>query len=660
MGSGVVTVNGKASTRELLVELDPKPLYVWDRHYQETATQTARIEDAKAAQARADAAREVYLREEEQLRLGAAAAEKRAQQYNRAQSEAQHKRLLARQQQAQTEALVGAGAASTVTSIAWDNLRLRSSLVRRERAAVKSKRQSHAARRKSLRREPQSHTPDSRQTKAEIVEQLAQEIESRVRPEATVEWALRAPLPTADQWRPPRSYITKEGTDGDPFVWVAARKASAAPLMCNRQSQRSSMSAEEKRDRREVGLTRGRHRACMEELLRLKRRATRFAFWARTSAPFSMSGKKNVSDDAQTVDREFMESTSETVSASSGMNQAAAASRPGINAATTPFSAPEGGEAALEVRARTAVAKRTRQRHRHMGKESWRKYADLGTADVDARGRCVSGCSQIYIERLQGAKNVDNSNATTHAETILWQDRQTSSMLFQCRERLHCRDTSADPAETGICPVSRDVKEPAQQQDNREDELALEQGADSSGLDGLYALAPDSVSQLRGRPTAWTDDSASAVDSSEDLGIVTQGLRSLLADITQMELQNRSAAQRNCSSTAPRMQLTPREQRVREASDRPSIRDQPRDAPSGVWNQERSCRRHQSTNALNGVTQADVASIGPGPTTRHLQDERALSRRSHRLRSTQRVRTPPEKQMLASRAAAAMAAQVCG
>lgn len=54
-------MNGRDGGRPPLVELEPR--YAWARQLrEETATQTARIEDAKAAQARADAALEVCVR----------------------------------------------------------------------------------------------------------------------------------------------------------------------------------------------------------------------------------------------------------------------------------------------------------------------------------------------------------------------------------------------------------------------------------------------------------------------------------------------------------------------------------------------------------------------------------------------------------------------
>lgn len=268
-----------------LVEIDGQ--YLWARQQrQETATQTARIEDAKAAQARADAALKVYHRALVQPALDAAAAEQRA----RERRQAQRQQLLARQREDQATAQRGAQGVSSASSRAWDNLRLRSSFVRQECTPATARTKSHGTRRQGLRAD-RPLVFQNRQSKSEIVDQLAQEIESRVRPDATVEWALRAPLPTAEQWRPPRSFITREGTDGDPFVWIAARKASAAPEMHNRQSQRAGMSAEEKRDRREMGVTMARHRACMEELLKLKRTAERHRFWAETMAPFSVSEK---------------------------------------------------------------------------------------------------------------------------------------------------------------------------------------------------------------------------------------------------------------------------------------------------------------------------------------------------------------------------------
>lgn len=577
--------------------------------------------------------------------VDAAAAEERA----RERVEGRRQRLLARQREAQAVAQRGAKGTSGASSRPWDNLRVRSLLARRDRAATAARAESRAARWHGARAAPRQSDSSmfySPQTQAEILDQLAQEIESRVRPDATVEFALRAPLPTADQWRPPRSFITREGTDGDPFIWIAARKASAAPAMHNRQGQRARMSADEKRDRREMGLIMARHRACMDELLRQGRRAQRQTFWAETMAPFAVA-EKTITSQQVTKDRarafgddeqagDVQVASSAVVVASSDMLLGNAL----IRAPPTPFSAPTGGEVVLESQAREEAAKRTRQRHRLLGKETWQKYVDLGTTDVDARGRQV-------VERLADEPVSCGVKAPRPepGETDVWKRRQTSSLLFQKRAGVYYGDTAETPARSASgVTVSPSGNGEEHRHENFENEAAA--GAD---LGGLYALAPEATSQLLGRPAVRTNE---AMEQLEHEGTMTQGLRSFLDDITQMQLQNIRAAELHCSSAAPRMQLTPRTQRQKDiCSD-----------TAGVWNQESICRDRQQpaeppSSCSLGNPASEVADHVEG---RPHQNERNRSQRlSHRLRSAQRVRTQREKQLLASRAAADMVVRAC-
>jgi len=632
--------------RPALVELEPR--YAWARETrQDTATQTARVEDAKAAQARADAAEEVYRRALAQPALDAAAAEER----ERERMEARQQRLLARQREAQAVAQRGAEGTSSVASRPWDNLRVRSSLVRRDRTAAAASAKSRATRWHGARAGPRQSAPSmfhSRQSQAELVDQLAQEIESRVRPDATVEFALRVPLPTADQWRPPRSFITREGTDGDPFVWIAARKASTAPAMHNRQSQRASMSTGEKRDRREMGLVMGRHRACMDELLKLARRAQRRAYWAEMMAPFSVSEKtiesqqvkkdraRAVGDDEHGLD--VRTTSSQVVVVSSDMLTGDAL----LRAATTPFSALQGGEAALEARARTEAAKRNRQRHRYLRKETWQKYADLGTADVDARGRQVVESSAH--ERVLDGMKAEN---TEPGETDIWKRHQTSSMLFQRRAGVYYRDTAETPA--GSASDSVVLPSSNAQEDHHEsckNEAVVEQQDAGADLDGLYALAPEVASVLPGRSTVNTKVAA----QFECEGKVTQGLRSLLDDITQMQMNNIRAAELHCSSEAPRMQPTPPQQ-----TDHGRYLD-----TADVWKQESICRDRHPAETSNSSSQGHNSAFAVAYQHSQQGEQNRSRRLSHRLRSAQRVRTQREKQLLASRAAADMVVRACG
>lgn len=319
-------------------------------------------------------------------------------------------------------------------------------------------------------------------------------------------------------------------------------------------------------------------------------------------------------------------------------------------AAPTPFSAPAGGEAALEARARAQAARRTRERHRHVGRETWQKYADLGSADVDARGRRIA--ESVWEESLSTGDGVVAQIAEADENLDLWKRRQTSSALFQRRGGVYYRDTPETAAEvdSSSSPAPPDADGHAQHDDDDcETEVVVETRDGSAGLDGLYALAPESAYE----------------------GTVTQGLRSLLDDITQMQLQNVIAAERQCSSAAPRMRLTPRQQRQREKAGLQSIRSQPRDAPAGVWNEEAVYRGRQPTEELSSTDRAEgqgeTESAGDSETHAHTprerdrqQDEQGQSRRLiHRLRSAQRVRTPREKQLLARRAAADLAARIC-
>ena len=158
-------------------------------------------------------------------------------------------------------------------------------------------------------------------------------------------------------------------------------------------------------------------------------------------------------------------------------------------------------------------------------------------------------------------------------------------------------------------------------------------------------MAPDS--QL-GRSSVSTKE---AMEQLKHEGTVTQGLRSLLDGITQMQLQNIRAAELHCSSAAPRMQLTPRTQR----------KDDTCSNTAGVWNLESLSWSRQPAEQRSVSSQGNLDSVVAdhveGSPEQHEQ-ERSW-RLSHRLRSAQRVRTQREKQLLASHAAADMVARVC-
>ena len=685
-----------AAVREPLVDIDPPPRYAWDSTLVASGTQTARIEDAKQAQAKADDALAAIVHGEAQRALDAAAAEARAAD----EEEAKWQRLLARQRRLQAAARGGdSDGVASVAARPWDNVRVRSSLERKDRAAARARAASHDTRRAARVSSADSSGQSPamfrrRQSKEQIVDELAREIEARVRPEATVEWALRAALPTAEQWRPPRSFITKEGTDGGPFVWISARKASAAPAMYGKQSLRASMSAEEKRDKREKGVTMARHRACMEELLKLKRGAERQLHWAETMAPFAVADKtiesqqvtkdrrrafgddegnhrhsgpvameKDKEKESTRVDAVVVASASSVVVAAgegdSARGGAADVSLTDRSVAATPF-AMEGGAAALEARARMDAARRMRQRNRHVGRESWQKYAELGDADVDARGRRVvvaksaeepessaadgstaasaaadaaaglsgGGQAGAAATRVDGAGTGAGTTGTGTGAGAgggdLWQQRQTSSMLFQRRGGVYYAQEEEATTQPSTTPTpAADEAAAADDNANDEDEDGEEDAAAEGDLSGLYALAPERIAS-----EVWADE--------------MNHMRNILDDITEMARQNIMAAERHSSSEAPRMKLavTPRAEREQHQQQQQSIKQQPRES-GGVWNHEPihvpprppHARQHEKTT-----------------TGRQHQQQH-----QHRLRSAQRVRTPREKQLLASRAAASMA-----
>lgn len=267
---------------------------------------------------------------------------------------------------------------------------------------------------------------------------------------------------------------------------------------------------------------------------------------------------------------------------------------------------------------------------------------------MDARGRRIA--ESVWEDWPSTGDRTVAQIAEENENPDLWKRRQTSSTLFQRRGGLYYRDIPATAAEVdSSSPAPADVDGQTWQDDHCENNIVVETRDGSAGLDGLYALLPESGYE----------------------GTVTQGLRSLLDEITQMQLQNIIAAEQHCSSAAPRMRLTPRLQREREKAGLQSVRSQPRDAPAGVWNEEPLCRRRQPAEELSCTDRAegqrDTQSTGdsePHTRTQRQRDrqedeQERLRRLVHRRRSAQRVRTPREKQLLASRAAADLAARIC-
>ena len=221
----------------------------WYREQRTAWTSTARVEDQKAAEARAHGAGVRVAAGQVRVALGEADAALRVQAY----AGLKHESLLRRQRAQQSAAL--AGSAVGGLGSAYRSVAVRSTLERRDIAAAKTRARGHTAGLSQRAAPPAAQREPmfpSRESKGVQLERLRQLVDARVSAEATVEWALRAPLPSAEHWAPPRSYIVREGTDGDPFVWVAERKASGAPAMHNRKSKRERMSAEEKRDQREM------------------------------------------------------------------------------------------------------------------------------------------------------------------------------------------------------------------------------------------------------------------------------------------------------------------------------------------------------------------------------------------------------------------------
>lgn len=342
---------------------------------------------------------------------------------------------------------------------------------------------------------------------------------------------------------------------------------------------------------------------CIDELMQRVHQVERKLWWAERMVPFAAASKTTASQGPSFVRRRVLgEAESPVVlheQSASGQQEVAAelssvlegspaaAAVAAASVAETPFGV---AEVALEAAARMQSARRMRQRHRHLGKETWEKYAEIYDGQ-DFRGRVIEPeperqepltelkrqeperqeperQQRVYSHMTVPHVAVDLPQPAERADAAgvdLWKQRQTSSQMFTDVKILQ---------RGGVFYTEPAPRVPAWQPPQPEPE------PESSGvrerLSAAHKSQTESVEKLLGLTGAQSSVALDAGWHGE-----MEKIRDRIEDITLLQLSNARAAVRESSSTAPRMRLTPRGRNAEQLI-ATSIRHQPRDAPAGV------------------------------------------------------------------------------